>query len=97
MSRYKFSTDKHDIVVGWDNPMQTLFGQVFDREDDDDPAEWIGINHDEIKYVDDLQKRLQPYAVLPALVVASLQKDLDEARPRTDLQNLARDIATGRA
>ena len=28
MSRYGFTVDKVEVVVGWDNPIQTFFGQT---------------------------------------------------------------------
>ncbi len=28
MSRYGFESDKGEAIVGWDNPFQTLFGEV---------------------------------------------------------------------
>lgn len=85
--------------------MNTLFGQVFEKssasssEDDTDEEDHIvcmvGGSHDEIRTVEELQRRLADYVTIPENVVSLLRLDIIEATPRTELQELARKSAQG--
>ena len=93
MSRYAIAP--HDarsaVIVGWDPPMQTLFGQVFattaaNTDDDAACVLWVGLEVQALTTVAALQDALQAYATLPAEVVAQLQHDQATTRPRSALQ-----------
>ena len=70
MSRYQIpaSRPEHDIVVGWDPPLNTLFAHVTDmtKDEDDDGLDvlWIGCTLNEIHDVDELIKKIRPYAYM---------------------------------
>lgn len=100
MSRYQIESDQYEVWCGWDNPMSTLFGQVFSKpseEDDDDEDDhivrWVGGSHDEIKTVEELQRLLAPFVTIPENVVSLLRIDIINATPRTELQELAREMS----
>ncbi|RUL86972.1 hypothetical protein [Tautonia sociabilis] len=79
MSRYKFKgrDPRHTIVIGWDNPLETFFAQVWDGEpaDDDGVELWVGCEIGEIEDVEELVEIVAPYAEIPAEVVAKLVED----------------------
>ena len=80
MSRYAIAPHdpRYEVVVGWDPPMQTLFGQVFVTtiEDDDTACVlWVGLEVQALTTVAALQDALQAYATLPTAVVAQLEHD----------------------
>ena len=92
MSRYAIAhhDPRYEVVVGWDPPMQTLFGQVFVTtiEEDDDAAcvLWVGLEVQSLTTVAALQDALQAYATLPAAVVAQLEHDQAHTSPPSALQ-----------
>ena len=91
MSRYTIAPhDPHyEVIVGWDPPMQTLFGQVFVttiEEDDTACVLWVGLDVQELTTVAALQDALQAYATLPAAVVAQLEHDQASTPPPSALQ-----------
>ncbi len=91
MSRYTIAPHdaRYQVIVGWDNPMQTLFGQVFETTVEDDDAAcvlWVGLEVQAITTLAGLQDALQAYATLPAEVVARLQHDQARTPPRSALQ-----------
>ncbi len=91
MSRYVIAPhDAHSqVIVGWDTPMQTLFGQVFATTVEEDDAAcvlWVGLEVQALTTVAALQDALQAYATLPAAVVAQLQHDQAHTPPRSALQ-----------
>lgn len=60
-----------ECMVGWDDPMQTFFGQVYRVDEqgervDDEAIHWVGTHNDQIRSVDHLQQLLRPHAELPA-------------------------------
>ena len=92
MSRYEFLTSEHEIVVGWDNPLQTYFAQVWKLEPGqverpapnfydgsyDEPVLWVGTAEGEVPTVEALCECLKPYApALPKSIHDSLQQDLE--------------------
>ena len=99
MSRYRIPSDRFDIWVGWDRPMQTFFAQVWpvaeSGEREDDPILWVGLEHDEIQSLDVLQDHLRPYVRIPDEVAFNLNVDFATSEPRTALQDLMRRIAQG--
>ncbi len=91
MSRYTIAPHEahHQVIVGWDPPMQTLFGQVWDTtraQDDAACVLWVGLEVQALTTVAALQDVLQAYATLPAAVVAQLQHDQATTPPRSALQ-----------
>ena len=63
MSRYSLPAQQPGltVIVGWDNPLQTLFAQVFDPSIEDDEAAcllWIGTAPEAIPTVAALQAQL---------------------------------------
>lgn len=89
MSRYQIAArddERFKIVVGWDQPLQTFFGQVIDRAADaadDDESRivlWIGASLREIDEIDDLARDLRDYANLGPNVRQRLYDDKDEGR-----------------
>jgi hypothetical protein len=71
MSRYNYQ-GKEDyllVIVGWDNPLQTFFAQVWDvREDlesDPSPILWVGTRIGEVSSVEHLDSLLAPFGEIP--------------------------------
>lgn len=70
MSQYPLAAIRshHVVVVGWDEPLGTFFGQVFDSTDPEEPENiilWVGTGIRELETVWALAAVLQPYAVIP--------------------------------
>ena len=92
MSRYSIAADdpRYDVIVGWDDPLETYFATVFDPtvEEDDDVAcvLWAGAALRAMPTVDALQDCLQAYATIPPAVRAQLHQDRANTRPRSPLQ-----------
>jgi hypothetical protein len=84
-SRHRFITPLHTVIVGWDNPLQTFFAQVWTGHDEnawgDEPDLWVGCCLAEIPTVDELSHRLKAFAEVPAAVEALLRTNYDERRP----------------
>lgn len=79
---------KYSIVVGYDNPMRTLFANVRDEEIEalidndpeavDDPIIFsLGQRYDEIKTVEELKGLIASYAVIQPEILDQLQSDLE--------------------
>jgi hypothetical protein len=92
MSRYTIASHdpRYEVIVGWDPPMRTYFGQVFVTtiEEDDDAAcvLWVGLEVQALTTVAALQDALQAYATLSAAVVAQLEHDQVHTPPPSALQ-----------
>ena len=91
MSRYTLvpHDPRYEVIVGWDPPMQTLFGQVFVTTVEDDDAAcvlWVGLEVQALTIVAALQTALQAYATLPAAVAAQLEHDQEHTPPPSALQ-----------
>jgi hypothetical protein len=100
MSRYRIPAQHPPltVIVGWDNPLQTLFAQVFDPsiEDDEDAyLVWIGTALQDITTVAALQAQLAGWATIPADIVAQLTRDQQAATPPTPLQRWAHQLLYG--
>ncbi len=84
MSRYPLDpgTPQHEVVVGWDAPMNTFFGMVKNTsitdEEQDDIICWIGGDYDAVKTVQELQEKISKYATIPPELIEQLQTDQDE-------------------
>jgi hypothetical protein len=92
MSRYRIPADdpRYDVIVGWDDPLETYFATVFDTtmDEDDDAAcmLWEGAARRALPTVAALQDCLQAYATIPPAVRAQLHQDRATRRPRSPLQ-----------
>ena len=91
MSRYTIPAQdpRYEVIVGWDPPMRTLFGQVFVatiEEDDTACVLWVGLEVQALTAVAALQDALQAYATLPTAVVAQLEHDQASTSPPSALQ-----------
>ena len=97
MSRYSIPPQQLGltVTVGWDNPLQTLFAQVFDPSIEDDEAAcllWIGTAPEAIPTVAALQAQLAGWATIPPDIVDRLTRDQQAATPPTPLQRWAHQL-----
>lgn len=69
----------HEVVVGWDRPLRTFFAQVTNVAADEESNEWtvlwIGCAMEAVSDPALAVHALQPYAVIPADLVQTLQGD----------------------
>jgi hypothetical protein len=93
MSRYIIPAHeaRYHVVVGWDAPLATFFGEVWDTtvpDENDDAAcvLWAGVALGALPTVDALQTCLEAFATIPPEVSAHLQQDGASTRPRSPLQ-----------
>jgi hypothetical protein len=92
MSRYRIpaANPQYEVIIGWDDPLETYFATVFDPtvDADDDAAcvLWEGAALRALPTVEALQACLQAYAAIPADVVAQLHQDRSNTTPRSPLQ-----------
>ena len=94
MSRYRIPPQRPGltVIVGWDNPLCTLFAQVFDpsiEEDVDACLLWIGTAPGAIPTVAALQAQLTGWATIPPEIVDRLVCEQQAATPPTPLQQWA--------
>jgi len=65
--------------VGWDPPLETFFGQVFDarhRDDDHDGlAIWMGVAPQEVPTAAALAERLSPWVDIDVDLIEALEAD----------------------
>ena len=97
MSRYKvdaIDTQHYAVIVGWDNPIQTFFAQVWDlaKEEKDDEAcvFWVGTHAGSVPTVTALAQAISAYAVLPADIATQLERDQASSASPTPLQQWVR-------
>jgi hypothetical protein len=88
-------------VVGWDAPLATFFGEVWDTtvpDEDDDAAcvLWAGAALGALPTVDALQTCLAAFATIPTDVVAQLHQDCIPTTPRSPLQEQMLQLLTPR-
>ena len=94
MSRYRVPAQDPGltVIVGWDNPLETFFAQIFDpsiAEDTEACRLWIGTTPAAIPTVAALQAELAGWATLSADLMARLTGDQQAATPPTALQRWA--------
>jgi hypothetical protein len=80
---------RYEVIVGWDPPLQSFFGQVLlttVEEEDAACVLWVGLEVQALTTVAALQDALQAYATLPADVVAQLEHDQAHTTPPSALQ-----------
>jgi hypothetical protein len=97
MSRYSIPAQQPGltVIVGWDNPLCTLFAQVFDPSIEDDEAAcllWIGTAPEAIPTVAALQAQLAGWATISPDIVDRLVCDQQAATPPTPLQRWAHQL-----
>lgn len=93
MSRHEvksFNTDQFTVIVGWDNPLQTYFAQVWDAqlkdEDDKGCVFWVGTHLGSVRSVAALAEVISGYALLPEDTMEQLEQDQAETELPTPLQ-----------
>jgi hypothetical protein len=86
-SQHRFATSKYTVIVGWDNPLQTFFAQVWPTDDEemwgDEPELWVGCDLGQVSTVEFLEDLLRPFAELPPGVKQSLLADYSDRRACT--------------
>lgn len=83
MSRYGFNVDNVEIVVGWDNPTQTFFGQTeVDGKGVVDTM--IGMGLFNVQSIHLLESMIGFY--IPRDIRSKLTSDRDNSPPQTPLQ-----------
>jgi hypothetical protein len=91
MSQYSFRAGRHEIVVGWDNPLETFFVQVWDESaDEDDPVLWAGARPGEVASVEALAELVRPYGEVPDELLGRLREDSAAREPLTEWQRRMR-------
>lgn len=70
----------HDVVVGWDPPLQTYFCIILDPSKDEDDGGytvlWVGADRPrEVVTAVELQDKVRGFAIIPQDVFAQLMAD----------------------
>ena len=102
MSRHTYKgfgkEGRWEITVGWDNPLETFFAQVWDMSADDDEAVddlrgvedscelFVGTSRSEIETIEALVSIVEPYGEVPDDVIDMLSDDHAKRRPPSLLQ-----------
>ena len=93
MSRHEVKsveTGRFTVIVGWDNPLQTYFAQVWDvklqDENDEGCVFWVGTHPGSVRRVSDLARVISGYAALPEDLARQLEQEQAESEPPTPLQ-----------
>ena len=89
MSRYGFNVDDVEIVVGWDNPIQTFFGST---ELDGTPVIDTMLDMGSFNVRDIHLLECMIGFDIPVDIRNRLTLDRDNATPRTPLQELVGEI-----
>jgi hypothetical protein len=94
MSRYNLEGNLPGlrIVVGWDNPLETYFAQVWSGPE---PKEgslqlWTGTMRSQLTTVESLVTQVAPYGDIPPAVLAQLRDDPHSCGEPTPLQKYLR-------
>ena len=91
MSQYSFRAAGHEIIVGWDNPLETFFVQVWDESSDaDDPVLWAGTKPKEVASVEALAALVRPYGEISDRLLMQLREDFARREPLTGWQRQMR-------
>lgn len=81
MSRYdiKPKNPEHVVVVGWDAPLNSFFAQVKLKAADEeaDPLLWFGATAPRIHDIDEVKRRLAPFADIPNEINVKLRANSD--------------------
>jgi hypothetical protein len=81
----------HEVVVGWDNQLETFFAQVWDNrnEEEESPVLWVGCRRGEVPSADLLAALVRPYAEIPEATLEQLQEDYAQRHSPERPQELA--------
>jgi hypothetical protein len=73
---------KHEVWVGWDRPLGSFFGQVYDpgRDEDDTIIHWVGAVPPWLREVSFLVAAMKPYAELTTAMQRRLFDDRELGR-----------------
>jgi hypothetical protein len=82
------------IVVGWDNPLETFYAQVWEQYVDERPGHeereelelWMGLERREIGDLEELEELVEPYGPIPGRIRDDLEEDHARWRPSTGLE-----------
>lgn len=88
----------YDVCVGWDNPLQTFFLQVYDMtqlDEDLQLIDWQGLQFAEIPTVADLEERIAKYGKLSEETKDQLTSDYEYRSEPTPLQKKMHDLFEG--
>jgi hypothetical protein len=78
---------RYEIVIGWDNPLESFFVQVWDKaSDEEEPVLWMGVKPGEVATVEALAALVRPYGEIPGAILARLREDVAARGPLTDWQ-----------
>jgi len=83
MSRYGFKVDDVEIVVGWDNPTHTFFGQA-EVDGKEIVNTMLGLGQFDVQSVLLLESMIR--YTIPTNICTKLMHDRDTASTRTPLQ-----------
>ena len=92
MSRHTIRKDEQfEVVVGWDDPLGTFFGQVFDVQagggaDDDVFLVMVGYKPGGITDLAGLQEAVASYASIPTNMCLTLLAEQENRRLPTEFQ-----------
>jgi hypothetical protein len=81
MSNYSFkgNNPNHEVMVGWDPPLNTYFAHVLDvsKNEDDNGRDllWIGCTPNEIHDLETITRELAPYARVSEVTLARMYSD----------------------
>lgn len=73
----------HEVVVGWDRPLESFFVQVYDKSKagtDGELIVWKGTSYRELPDIDDVRRIAGRYAEITADTASTLYGDKDEGR-----------------
>lgn len=92
MSRYTFEGNRPEfsIVVGWDNPLESYFAQVWDggELEKGNLRLWAGAGPERVTTVATLAMLVAPYGQIPAEILAQLAEEYGQRVGPTILQRL---------
>lgn len=96
--RFQGRQPNQSVVVGWDNPLQTYFAQVYDSnvDEDENPVLWLGaMPGREIDSVADLQLKLVEsgyVTCIPLNIQDQLSREKVTASRPTPLQQTVKNM-----
>ena len=91
MSRHNIDDDYYTITVGWDSPMNTFFGTIFERRakdgaDYEEPTIWLGSEVDEFqdinRFIEVFESEAREQGLLGIGISNELAQTLEQDRQR---------------
>jgi hypothetical protein len=95
MSRYQIpsKTEDYEVVVGWDDPLETYFAQAI-RPENGEILLWLGADpNDKVLSVDELETKLKTHGYLdklPANIYKNLLDDFDQRKEPSGIAKMIR-------